>query len=84
MQIFKDEKQYKIGNSHPGNESILFPYFARKRPNSYCVQLLERWPFSYIINLHEILMDVTVATKHLKILKMPAKIVLNSISHLCH
>jgi hypothetical protein len=48
-----------------------------KSTNSCCVHLLERWPFPYIINLHEILMEVTVATKHLKILKMPAKVVLD-------
>lgn len=60
-----------------GNKFLLFPCFSRKSPNSYYVQLLERWPFPYIINLHEILMEVAVTAKHLKILKMPAKVVLN-------
>lgn len=74
-RFLKKKNRIKIGTDIQGDRFLL--YFARKSPNSYCVQLLEIWPFSYIINLREILMEVTVAAKHLKILKMPAKVVLN-------
>lgn len=71
-RLLKKKRKRKIEMNIQGDKFLFFPHF-----DSHCVQLHERWPFSYIINLHEILKEVTVATKHLKILKMPAKVMLN-------
>lgn len=77
MKIFKEEKKNKIRDGHTRRQISSLSLFCQKK--SYLIvpvfSYLKDSIFLNIINLHEIFKEVTVATKHLKILKMPAKVV---------
>ena len=81
-RVLKKRNKIKIGIDIQRYKFLPSFLFCQKKSKELLCSFIWKMAFPYIINLHEILMELTVATKHLKIRKCQPK--LCSTSHLCH